>query len=148
MPTTPSHILEPSLLVQQFLEYHYLEADISLAELLDNEAFFASYQAAITHLAACQYEIIEQGIYQSENWVLYRDNQHSQNSVGESIFQLNNYEMKSTLFELFLANKADAYLHGFTTALMKTYMIADAENRAKLDKAFPDYFVDKVYKNE
>lgn len=50
-----------------------------------------------------------------------------------------------TLYQLFLSNTNPYIFTGFTTALMKTYLVADLENKEKLNAAFPDYFIEKNY---
>ena len=54
--------LEPKDLVYQYLDAHSQASGIPITTLLQNEAFRNTYAAAVTQLAACHLEIMEQGI--------------------------------------------------------------------------------------
>ena len=54
--------LEPKDLVYQYLDAHSRASGIPITTLLQNEAFRNTYAAAVTQLAACHLEIMEQGI--------------------------------------------------------------------------------------
>ena len=54
--------IEPKDLAYQYLEAHSQASGIPITELLQNEAFRATYAEAISQLSACHSEIVEQGI--------------------------------------------------------------------------------------
>ena len=51
-------------------------------------------------------------------------------------------EIKKTAYEKWISREM-TNLGGFATSLMETYMRADSGNRAKLEGAFPEWFVKK-----
>jgi hypothetical protein len=56
--------------------------------------------------------------------------------------------MQKTFYQKWEDNEPGFTNHGsFTTQLMLLYRIADNGNRAKLEKAFPEYFVKTVNEN-
>lgn len=56
--------------------------------------------------------------------------------------KLKKIENEKTMYEKWL-NREMTNLGGFATSLMETYMRADFGNRAKLEGAFPEWFVKK-----
>ena len=62
MSVTKLKNLEPKDLIHQYLEAHSRASGIPITELLQNEAYRATYSAAVKQLSACHLEIVEQGI--------------------------------------------------------------------------------------